>query len=176
MENSMLMEWWRSHSLTCGCLPDEFEHQQTPVPNILFSAYYVHLYFDSQLPVPVAPEGDSAAPPNVLRTPAGSFCAPSPAPHIARCTSRVHTAEKSQSPKDDIWETYYCIRVQIWAWDWCSAYISWKKYNFDISLIISVCTFRYWDSSEKTPDLSKREIKSCPLRYSNLPNSNYQQS
>ncbi len=71
----------------------------------LFSASYVQLFFDNQLPVPVAPEGDSAAPPNVLRTPAGSFCAPSPAPHIARCTYGVHAAEKSQSPKDDIWES-----------------------------------------------------------------------
>ena len=56
-------------------------------------------------PVPVQPEGDSAAPRSVLRTPAGSFWTPSPGPHIARCTSGVQTAEKSQSPKDDIWET-----------------------------------------------------------------------
>ena len=66
---------------------------------LVFSAYYIHLYLDNQLPVPVAPEGDSEAPPEELRTPAGSFCALSPGPHIARCTSGVHTAEKSQSPK-----------------------------------------------------------------------------
>ena len=72
-----------------------------------FSDSYVQLFFDNQLPVPVAPEGDSAAPPNVLRTPAGSFCAPSPAPHNARNTSGVQTAEKSHSPKDDISVTPY---------------------------------------------------------------------
>ena len=53
-------------------------------------------------PVPVQTEGDSAAPPEVLRTPAGSFWTPGLAPHVARSTSGVQTAEKSQSPKDDI--------------------------------------------------------------------------